>query len=122
MERQRLSYPALNTLNFAVYGINYVTLKDLEHDGIKIPKGYVFDGVTVKAPFTLLFSTKDLRQGVRASCFHDWLCEHREEYTREYATDVLVDIWQKDGLNKFKALIAKISVNVYQFFRGGWKE
>lgn len=122
MERQRLSYPALNTLNFAVYGINYVTLKDLEHDGIKIPKGYVFDGVTVKAPFTLLFSTKDLRQGVRASCFHDWLCEHREEYTREYATDVLVDIWQKDGLNKFKAFIAKISVNVYQFFRGGWKE
>lgn len=97
MERQRLSYPALNTLNFAVYGINYVTLKDLEHDGIKIPKGYVFDGVTVKAPFTLLFSTKDLRQGIRASCFHDWICQNKKNYTREYSTKVLVDIWKQDG-------------------------
>lgn len=122
MERQRLSYPALNTLNFAVYGINYVTLKDLEHDSVIVPKGYVFDGVTVKAPFTFIFSNKDLRKGIRASCFHDWICEHRSEYTRKYATDMLVDIWKKDGLNKFKAFIAKISVNVYQFFRGGWKE
>lgn len=122
MERSRLSYPAMQTIDFAVYGINYVTLRDMEYKGIKVPKGYVFDGVTARAPFTFLFSTKDLRQGIRASCFHDWLCEHREEYTREYATDVLVDIWQKDGLNKFKAFIAKISVNVYQFFRGGWKE
>lgn len=122
MGRSRLSYPALNTLNFAVYGINYVTLKDLEHDGIKIPKGYVFDGVTVKAPFTLLFSTKDLRQGIRASCFHDWICQNKKNYTREYSTKVLVDIWKQDGLNKYKAFIVKISVNVYQFFRGGWKE
>lgn len=115
-------YTLINTLDFAVYGINYVTLRDLEHDSVIVPKGYVFDGVTVKAPFTLLFSTKDLRQGVRASCFHDWLCEHREEYTREYATDMLVDIWKQDGLNGYKAFIAKISVNVYQFFTGGWKE
>lgn len=122
MGRKNLTYPVLNSLDFAVYGINYVTLRDLEHDSVIVPKGYVFDGVTVKAPFTLLFSTKDLRQGVRASCFHDWLCEHREEYTREYATDMLVDIWKQDGLNGYKAFIAKISVNVYQFFTGGWKE
>lgn len=115
-------YTLINSLDFAVYGINYVTLRDLEYDGVIVPKGYVFDGVTSRAPFTFLFSTKDLRQGIRASCFHDWLCEHQAEYTREYATDVLVDIWEKDGLNKFKAFIAKISVNVYQFFRGGWKE
>ena len=122
MGQSRLSYPAINMLDFAVYGINYVTLRDMEYDGIKVPKGYVFDGVTARAPFTLIFSTKNLRQGIRASCFHDWLCEHRAEYTRKYATDVLVDIWQKDGLNKYKAFIAKISVNIYQFFRWGWKK
>lgn len=122
MEQSRLSYPALNTLDFAVCGINYVTLHDMEYDGIKVPRGYVFDGVTAKSPFTFIFSTKDLRQGIRASCFHDWLCEHRSEYTRAYSTKVLVDIWQKDGLNKYKAFIAKISVNVYQMFNGGWKE
>lgn len=122
MERQRLSYPALNTLNFAVVGINFVTLKDIKYGDIIVPKGYVFDGVTAKAPFTFIFSTKDLRQGIRASCFHDWICQNKKNYTREYSTKVLVDIWKQDGLNKYKAFIVKISVNVYQFFRGGWKE
>lgn len=122
MGRKNLTYPVLNSLDFAVYGINYVTLRDLEHDSVIVPKGYVFDGVTVKAPFTFIFSNKDLRKGIRASCFHDWLCEHRSQYTREYATKVLVDIWKQDGLNGYKAFIAKISVNVYQFFTGGWKE
>ena len=115
-------YTLINTLDFAVYGINYDTLRDVEHDSVIVPKGYVCDGVTVKAPFTFIFSNKDLRKGIRASCFHDWLCEHRSQYTREYATKVLVDIWKQDGLNGYKAFIAKISVNVYQFFRGGWKE
>lgn len=119
---RQCGYTLINSLDFAVYGINYVTLKDMEYDGIKVPRGYVFDGVTARAPFTFLFSTKDLRQGIRASCFHDWICEHRAEYTREYATDVLVDIWKQDGLNKYKAFIAKISVNTYQFFKEGWKE
>lgn len=48
-------YTVINTLDFAVYGINYVTLKDMQYDGIKVPKGYVFDGVTAKAPFTFLW-------------------------------------------------------------------
>ena len=122
MERSKLSYPAINTLDFAVYGINYVTMRELEYDGIKIPCGYVFDGVTAKAPFTFIFSTKDLRQGIRASCFHDWLCQHKPKYTREYSTKILVDIWRKDGLNGYKAFIVKISVNFYQFFKGGWKK
>ncbi len=120
MERSRLSYPAINTLDFAVYGINYVTMRELEYDGIKIPCGYVFDGVTARAPFTFLFSTKDLRQGIRASCFHDWLCLHKSEYSRTYATDVLVDLWKQDGLNPVKAWIVKISVNAYQIIKGGW--
>lgn len=118
----RLSYPTMKSLDFAIMGINFVTLKDIKYGDIIVPKGYVFDGVTAKAPFTFIFSTKDLRQGIRASCIHDWMCEHRSQYTREYSTKVLVDIWKEDGLNGYKAFIAKISVNVYQFFRGGWKE
>ena len=121
MGRRCLSHPAIQTLDFAVYGINYVALRDLEHEEIKVPRGYVFDGVTVKAPFTFMFSNKDLRKGIRASCFHDYMCKHKSEYTREYATNVLVEIWQQDGLNPIKAWIVKISVNVFQFFKGGWK-
>ena len=47
---RQTGYTLINRLDFAVYGINYVTLRDLEHDGVIVPKGYVFDGVTVKAP------------------------------------------------------------------------
>lgn len=119
---RQTGYTLINSLDFAVYGINYVTLRDLEHDGVIVPKGYVFDGVTVKAPFTFIFSNKDLRKGIRASCFHDWICEHRSEYTRKYATDLLVDLWRQEGLSSFKAFIVKISVNFYQFFKGGWKK
>ena len=115
-------YTLINSLDFAVYGINYVTLRDLEYDGVIVPKGYVFDGVTVKAPFTFIFSNKDLRQGIKASCFHDWICLHKSEYSRKYATDLLVNLWKRDGLNSFKSFIVKISVNFYQFFKGGWKK
>ena len=105
---------------FGVKGLKYVTLKELHYDGITLPKGFEFDGVTVKVPFTLLFSNKDLRQGIRASCFHDWMCQHKNEYSREYATKVLVDIWKEDGLEDFKAWFVKVCVNAYQWLKG-WK-
>ena len=105
---------------FGVKGLKYVTLKELHYDGITLPKGFEFDGVTVKVPFTLLFSNKDLRQGIRASCFHDWMCRHKNEYSHEYATKVLVDIWKEDGLEPFKAWFVKVCVNAYQWLKG-WK-
>lgn len=109
-------------VDIGIEGISYVTLKQLVYKDIVVPKGFVFDGVTVKAPFTMLFSNKDLRQGILASCFHDYMCKHRDEYTREYATDVLIELWRKQGLNKFKATIVKICVNTFQMFKGGWKD
>ena len=121
MERRRLTRAELDSLDFSICGINYVTRRDIEYDGIKVPQGYVFDGVTVKAPFTVIFNSEDLRRGLRASCFHDWLCEHRSEYKRKYATKVLVDLWRANKLGPIKAKIVSICVNVYQLFRGGWK-
>lgn len=107
-------------IQFAIYNGKYVTLESLKYKDIEVPSGFEFDGVTVMAPFTLLFSNKDLRQGIRASCFHDWMCQHKDEYSREYATKVLVDIWQADGLDKIKAKIAGFAVNLYQMIQGGW--
>ena len=108
-------------MEFGISGLNYITLKQLKYDNIAVPKGFEFDGVTVKAPFTFLFSSKDLRKGIKASCFHDYMCKHKSEYTREYATNVLVEIWQQDGLSPLKALIVKGAVNIFQLFKGGWK-
>ena len=105
---------------FGISGDKYHTLVSLEYEGIKIPAGFEFDGVTVKAPFTFLFSNKDLRQGIRASCFHDWMCNHKDRYRRETATDVWVEIWRADGLEAWKAWVGRWSVNLYQWLKG-WK-
>lgn len=51
-------------MDFGIVGINYITLKWLEYKNIQVPAGFEFDGVTVKAPFSLLLSSKDLRQGI----------------------------------------------------------
>lgn len=107
-------------MDFGIVGIKYITLRVLEYKNISVPKGFEFDGVTVKAPFTLLFSNKDLRQGIRASCFHDYLCKHKDLYSRKYATEILIEIWRADGLNTFKAYIVKYSVNFFQWLKG-WK-
>lgn len=108
-------------IEFGVKDIHYITLKKMEYKGVIVPKGFEFDGITVKAPFTFLFSNKDLRRGIKASCFHDYMCKHRENYSRTFATNILVDLWRESGLNIVKAFIVKISVNVFQYFRGGWK-
>lgn len=103
---------------FLVVGEKYQTAVSLEYKGIIVPKGFVFDGVTVKAPFTFLFSNKDLRQGIRASCFHDYMCKHKDRYSRKFATDILVKIWMEDGLEYWKAYFVRLSVNLYQWFNG----
>ena len=105
---------------FLVVGEKYQTVVPLVYKGISVPKGFVFDGVTVKAPFTFLFSNKDLRQGIRASCFHDFMCRHKNQYSRKFATDILVKIWREDGLENWKAFFVRLSVNLYQWFNG-WK-
>jgi hypothetical protein len=106
------------------FGLNeqgrYVALKQIKHKGIIVPKGFEFDGVTVKAPLTFLFSNKNLRLGVRASCLHDWMCRNKHKYGRKYATDILIEVWQARGLKKFKSFFVRHLVNVYQYLKG-WR-
>lgn len=111
---------AAEDLDFAVYNINYITLHKISYKNINVPKGFIFDGVTIPAPFTMLFSNKDLRQGIKAACFHDFMCKNKDKWKRKEATDILIELWLKSGLNKFKAKIAKNSVNIYHWLKG-WK-
>lgn len=107
-------------LTFAILGNEYVTLKKLQYMDIEVPEGFVFDGVTIKAPFTFIFSNKDLRQGVRASCFHDFMCRNKTQYKRKQASLILADLWKQDGLNPFKVWIVFWCVELYQWCRG-WR-
>lgn len=120
--KNKVNEKAIPKLKFAVKDFDFITLKQIKYKNIIVPKGYIFDGVTVKAPFTFLFSNKDLKQGIRASCIHDWLCQHKDQYTLTEATNILIDVWKHDGLENFKAFIVKLSVNIFQFFKGGWKK
>lgn len=110
----------IKNLEFAVYDIKYVTLHELNYHNINIPKGFIFDGITVPAPFSGLFSNKDLRQGIKAACFHDFMCQNKDKYKRKEATNILIELWLQSGLNRFKAQIAKFSINIYQMLKG-WK-
>lgn len=98
----------------------YITFREITFKNVTVPKGFIFDGVTVKTPFTFLFSNKTLRQGIKASCFHDYMCLHKDKYTRKESTDILVEIWKADGLDNFRAFFVKVMVNVYQWLKG-WK-
>lgn len=107
-------------ISFGVTETGYITLKELTFRNVNVPKGFVFDGVTVKAPFTMLFSQKNLRNGVRASCFHDFMCMQKNIYKRRKATKILCDIWHQDGLGKIKTFVVYYLVDIYQLLKG-WK-
>lgn len=119
---ERINASQIKKLDFAIYQNKYTTLRNLSYKNIFIPKGFVFDGVTVKSPFTFIFNSKDLMNGIMASCFHDFMCQNKKDYERKFATDTLVEIWKDDGLSSFKAFIVKICVNAYQIVKGGWKK
>ena len=117
-----LMHDPFDDVKIALYkdDLNYCTIKPLMYKGIKVPAHFVFDGVTVKAPFTLIFSNKDLRKGIKASCFHDWMCKHKDLYRRKQATKILVELWKENGLSTWKCWIVYICVEIYQLFNG-WK-
>lgn len=110
----------IDKVEFMVIDDAYITIKELVYKDIVIPKGYMFDGLTIWIPFTMFFGTQDIRRGIKASCFHDWLCDNRQNYTMTEATKILIELWK--GLSPFQAFLVKISVNIYQFFRSGWKK
>ena len=112
----------INDREFVVFENSFITTKELKYKDITVPKNYKFDGVTVWIPFTVFFRSKDFVRGIWAACFHDWLCDNRKNYKMTYATNILIELWKEKGLSSFQAFLVKISVNTYQFFKGGWKK
>ena len=44
MERLKRKYTRHKIYDFAVSGINYITLRELTYENITVPKDFVFDG------------------------------------------------------------------------------
>lgn len=104
--------------SFKVTKQGYQTTREMTYLSVTVPEGFVFDGITIKRPWGILFSNIDLFNGLRAAAFHDYMCKNKEHYRRSFATDVLVAIWREDGLCKSKACIVKFCVNLFQRFKG----
>lgn len=123
-----VSYPAINSLDYAVYDEKrYVSLRKRTFRNVTVPEGFVFDGVSVPWFVMWMFTHNELKRGMRASCFHDFLCENRGQCKRKEATSILLKLWKEDGLGKrwytsWKPWIVYIFVELYQMKQGGWKK
>ncbi|MDD4556206.1 MAG: DUF1353 domain-containing protein [Alphaproteobacteria bacterium] len=121
------SYPTINRLDFAVYDEkHYVTMKDLTFRNVTVPKGFIFDGVSVPWFVTWLFTHNDLKRGIMAAAFHDFMCENKDKFSRREATSILMKLWKQAGLGSrwytaFKPWLVYCFVEAYQMTQKGWK-
>ena len=124
-----INFPVINSLDFAVFDEKqYVTLRDLTFGDITVPKGFIFDGISVPWGVMWMFTHNELKRGIRAACFHDFMCEpeNRGRYKRKEATSILLKLWKKAGLGNrwytsWKPYVVYIAVELYQMRQGGWK-
>ena len=81
------------------------------------------DGPTLKGFTRLLFSLYEYNLGIPAAHLHDYMCRHKEEYDRKISTQMLVDLWVRAGLPKWKGALVGFGVNLYQLLQNGseWK-
>ena len=120
------SYPTINRLDFAVYDEkHYVTMKDLKFRNVTVPKYFIFDGVSVPWFAMFLFTHNELKRGIMASAFHDFMCENKDKFKRREATSILIKLWKQAGLGShwytsWKPWLVYISVELYQMAKG-WK-
>ncbi len=113
-------------LLFAVYGRKkYITLNKLNRYGVDVPAGFIFDGVSVPWFVMWMFTHNELKEGIEAACVHDYMCEHKDDYRRRYATSILLKLWKNAGLGErwytsWKPWVVYVFVELYQILKG-WK-
>lgn len=121
-----ITYPVIKNLLFAVFDeTNYVNLEEITFRKISVPKGFVFDGVSIPWFVMWMFSHNDLKRGIKAACFHDFMCEHKDIYQRREATAILLKLWKNAGLGNrwytaWKPWVVYLFVEIYQMMKG-WK-
>ena len=116
----------ISDIDFGVYkATKYITLHLWTFRNINVPEGFVFDGVSVPWFATFLFTHNDLKRGIMASAFHDFMWENKDKFKRREATSILIKLWKQAGLGSrwytsWKPWVVYISVELYQMAKG-WK-
>lgn len=87
-----------------------------------IPKGYKWDGCTIKGKFLqLFFGCSHTPEYVIPSLLHDYILDHKDivEYDRELSSEILEVSLINWGVGKLKAKIMRIAVDLWQkYIRG----
>ena len=94
----------------------FITTRDICFEGVEVPKGFIFDGVTAPFPVSLFFTAHDYRKGIEASCYHDWMCKNKTKYKRKHSTHILIKLWKKNGLASWKQWGTYIFIELFQMF------
>lgn len=91
--------------------------------GFTIPKGFKWDGATIKPIFWLLIGSKTDPRFKNPSLLHDYMCNNKYivNFDRNFSSRVFKTMLLKAGVSKFKAQIMYLAVDIYQMTQGWGK-
>lgn len=116
-KRQIKKYPFLNkkTLNIGIFVNNQEYI-------INLPKNYTWDGATIPHFLWRLIGPPTSPEFLIPSMIHDKLCEHHEliDNDRNLSSKIFKALLISGGVNKFKAHIMYLAVELFQKIKGNW--
>ena len=91
--------------------------------GFTIPKKFRWDGATIKPIFWLLIGSKTDARFKNPSMLHDYMCNNKYivNFDRNFSSRVFRAMLIKAGVNRFKAQIMYLAVDLYQMTQGWGK-
>ena len=94
---------------------NIFTLReDLTVEGITVPAGFASDGASVPRFFWRLVFPPGDQKALKAAFVHDFLYRtHPEGWTREAADLLFLKLLLKEGMPKFRAVLAWLGVRLF---------
>lgn len=90
---------------------------------LRLEKGYMSDGCTLKKCFWLLLGCPHTPKYLPASILHDWLIEHPATigYNRNFSSRAFKQMLIQSGVSEVKAQLMYLAVEAWQAFSNLWR-
>lgn len=102
---------------FSHYRKDITLLEPFTYKSVTVPAGFKSDGITT-GRFGFFLLGANMYSGIEPAILHDYLCENKHLYSREFSTKLFVELWQKHGLGHNRAKVVAFLVNTYQRMKG----
>ena len=90
----------------------YRLREPFEYMGYTVPSGYITDGATIPRIFWSVVGSPFTGRYVKPAVLHDWLCTSKVVDFKT-ANKVFYKSMRKAGVNRFKARIMYLAVDIY---------